>query len=142
MKPKEMIARSLNEAHPMMSKAVRVGAADLEAVFAKLRLTEDSMRRAREVLVQGRPIREVARDEGVSAAVISAVVRRIRTKLNTQLDAWAFVTVPLTLPLTLAEELRGLSDGLAKMNDQSQAEVILKEVLKAVVLAKAKVLYG
>lgn len=132
------VAQSPNKT--LMSKVVRIGAADFDAVISRLRLNDDNKRRARSVLVDGRVMRELAKEEGCSAELISSVVRRVRAQLNTRLGTWSFVTVPLTLPLGLAEELRGLVDGLIEMQDEAKAEVILKGVQKAVVLAKAQML--
>ena len=126
----------------LMSKAVRVGSADLDKVLATLRMTEDNKRRARAVLVEGRVMREVAREDGVSAELVSSVIRRVRAALNNKLGAWTFVTVQLTLPLALAEELRGLSEGLARSNDEGRAREVLEGVVKQVALAKVQVLYG
>ena len=47
--------------------------------------------------------------------------RRVRAKMQTLLNPWSFLTVPLTLPLELAEELRGLSDLLAQLDDPHAA---------------------
>lgn len=139
--PKE--TRSLSEGKPIIGRTVRVGSADLEKVLADMgRMTEANKARARKVLVGGMQMIDVADEDGVSRELVSNVVRRVRAKLNTQLDAWTFVEIPLRLPLSLAEELRGLSDGIAKMDDPAKAEVILKDVLKAILVAKSKVLYG
>jgi hypothetical protein len=45
----------------------------------------------------------------------------------------------LTLPFTLAEVLRGLSDALSQMKDTESANLILKDVLRAITPAKVKV---
>lgn len=126
----------------LMSKAVRVGSADLDRVLATLRMTDDNKRRARAVLAEGRVMREVAREDGVSAELVSSVIRRVRAALNNKLGAWTFVTVQLTLPLALAEELRGLSEGLARSTDEGKARDALEDVVKQVALAKVQVLYG
>lgn len=139
--PKE--TKSLSEGKPIIGRTVRVGSVDLEKVLSDMgRMTEENKSRARRVLVDGLQMIDVADADGVSRELVSNVVRRVRAKLNTQLDAWTFVEIPLRLPLSLAEELRGLSDGIAKMDDPAMAEVILKDVLKAILVAKSKVLYG
>lgn len=66
--------------------------------------------------------------------------RRVRAKMQTLLNPWSFVTVPLTLPLGLAEELRGLSDLSAQLDDFNTAQAILKDVHRAITIAKTKVL--
>lgn len=135
--------KSLSGGRPIIGRYVRVGSADLEKVLADMgRMTEDNKRRARRVLVEGISMADVADADKVSRELVSNVVRRVREKLNTQLDAWTYVEIPLRLPLSLAEELRGLSDGIAKMDDPAKAEVILTPVLKAILAAKSKVLYG
>ena len=126
----------------LMSKAVRVGRADLDKVLATLRMTEDNKRRARAVLIEGMMMRDVAREDDVSAELVSSVIRRVRVALNNKLGSWTFVTVQLTLPLALAEELRGLSEGLSRSNDEEKARAVLEGVVKQVALAKVQVLYG
>lgn len=130
----------LHDGAPLVSKAVRIDAAALDNVLAQLLMTEDNKRRVRAYLVDGHSMRAIADAGGVSPELVSASVRRVRIKMQTLLNPWAFVTVPLTLPLALAEELRGLSDLLAKLDDADTAQAILKDVQRAVTIAKTKVL--
>jgi len=137
---REAPAAALHDGKSLLSKAVRVGAEDLERVLAGLNMTDDNKARARAVLVEGRSMRDVAREDQVSAELVSSVVRRVRAQLMANASPWTMVTVPLTLPLTLAEELRGFVDAVFKLEDQAQAEGLLRDVLKATALAKAQAL--
>lgn len=137
---REGAAAALHDGKSLLSKAVRVDAEALEAVLAGINMTDDNKARARAVLVDGRTMRDVAREDQVSAELVSSVVRRVRAQLTANVSPWTMVTVPLTLPLTLAEELRGFVDAVSKLSDQARAEALLREVLKATALAKAQAL--
>lgn len=132
-------AAPLHDRAPLVSKAVRIDAAALDTVLAQLSMTDDNKRRVRAYLVDGLSMRAIAASDRVSPELVSASVRRVRTKMQTCLNPWAFVTVPLTLPLTLAEEMRGLSDLLAQLGDPAAAQAILKDVHRAITVAKTKV---
>jgi hypothetical protein len=133
-------AAALHDGKSLLSKAVRVDAEALETVLAGINMTADNKARARAVLVDGRTMRDVAREDHVSAELVSSVVRRVRAQLTANVSPWTMVTVPLTLPLTLAEELRGFVDAVSKLGDQARAESLLRDVLKATALAKAQAL--
>jgi len=137
---REGAAAALHDGKSLLSKAVRIEAEALEQVLAGINMTDDNKARARAVLVEGRTMRDVAREDQVSAELVSSVVRRVRAQLTANVSPWTMVTVPLTLPLTLAEELRGFVDAVSKLADQSRAEALLREVLKATALAKAQAL--
>jgi len=137
---REAPAAALHDGKSLLSKAVRVASEDLERVLAGLNMTDDNKARARAVLVDGRSMRDVAREDQVSAELVSSVVRRVRAQLVANASPWTMVTVPLTLPLTLAEELRGFVDAVSKLDDQARAESLLRDVLKATALAKAQAL--
>lgn len=137
---REGAAAALHDGKSLLSKAVRVDAEALEAVLAGINMTDDNKARARAVLVDGQTMRDVAREDQVSAELVSSVVRRVRAQLTANVSPWTMVTVPLTLPLTLAEELRGFVDAVSKLSDQRRAEALLREVLKATALAKAQAL--
>lgn len=137
---REAATAALHDGKSLLSKAVRVDAGALEAVLAGINMTDDNKARARAVLVDGRTMRDVAREGQVSAELVSSVVRRVRAQLTANVSPWTMVTVPLTLPLTLAEELRGFVDAVSKLSDQARAEALLRDVLKATAVAKAQAL--
>ena len=119
---------------------MRIDKAALDDVLVQLAMTPENKRHVCAYLVSGESMRAIATREGVSPELVSASVRRVRAKMQTLLNPWAFVTVPLTLPLGLAEELRGLSDLLAQLDDPDAAQAILKDVYRAITVAKTKVL--
>jgi DNA-binding CsgD family transcriptional regulator len=139
-KPPSLVASRLHDGKPVVHKAVRIEAAALDAVMAEMKLTDANKIRVRAVLVDGLPMREVARSNAVSAELVSATVRRVRAKLHGNLPPDTFVTVSITLPLVIAEELRGLSDLLVTMRNQAYRQKILKDVQKAITVAKTKAL--
>ena len=113
--------------------------ADLDAFLAEMRIHEDNKRRVSEYLVDGKSMREIAAEHGCSPELVSSAVNRVRLRLNKSINPWAFTSISLTLPFTLAEELRGLSDALSQMKDTESANLILKDVLRAITPAKVKV---
>lgn len=125
---------------PLINKVTRMRLTDLDIVLATMRMNDDNKRRVREYLVDGKSMREIAAQDGCSPELVSSAVNRVRIQLNKSISPWAFTTIALTLPLTLAEELRGLSDGLSQMKDNDRANHILKDVLRAVALAKMEMI--
>lgn len=128
------------KATPLINKVTRMRLSDLDEVLTPMRMNDANKRRVREYLVEGKSMREIATQDECSPELVSSAVNRVRIQLNKSVNPWAFTTIALTIPLTLAEELRGLCDGLAQMDDTDQANHILKDVLRAVALAKMKMI--
>jgi hypothetical protein len=131
---------ALHDGKPLVHKATRIDARVLDAVLAEMKMTDANKDRVRAVLVDGVSMREVASADAVSPELVSASVRRVRAKLHGNLPPSTFITASLTLPIVWAEELRGLADLIHNLRSEVLRDAILKDVQKAMTLAKTKAL--
>jgi hypothetical protein len=131
---------ALHDGKPMVHKATRIDPRALDAVLADMKMTEANKNRVRAVLVDGVSMREVANSDAVSPELVSASVRRVRAKMHGNLPPSTLITASMTLPLVWAEELRGLADLIHVMNNEAVRSSILKDVQKALIVAKTKAL--
>jgi predicted DNA-binding protein YlxM (UPF0122 family) len=122
---------------------VRARAEDLEPVLASFpRMEEQTKERMRAYFVNGLSLPQIAARDGIRVEGVANSARRVRAALEEQCSPWQFLDVELTLPIGLAQELQGLSDGLATMRRRREADATLEAVLDAVRKARKQLSFS
>ena len=119
---------------------MRVSAADLDAAMDTMHRLEPQTRiRMHDYFVRGDTMRAIAERYGSGLPNLSNQIGRVRKAMQKHVSSTAYVNTTVTLPLVLAHELQQVSDGIAKLSNQEQAEEIIAGLSKAVATAKKKV---